>query len=122
MNYETIYQDFIDLFPDDQKYFEELQKENDVDTDTMYLLFGMVVCPFLHKIVEESDEKAKKAFQFIENMELSNDDEIANLADVGILEVILTDENGGINKFKNYLGEKTMKSVKHLSNFFDIYK
>lgn len=120
MKYETIYEDFINMFPEDAHYFKKLEKENDVDKETMYLLFGMVICPFLHKVVEEDEEKARKAFHFIEQMESSDDDEIANLADVGILEVIMTDENGGYPKFGKYLGVNTKKSVQWLSQFFAI--
>lgn len=120
MKYETIYEDFTNMFPEDAHYFKKLEKENDVDKETMYLLFGMVICPFLHKVVEEDEEKARKAFDFIEQMESCDDDEIANLADVGILEVIMTDENGGYPKFGKYLGDNTKKSVQRLSQFFAI--
>ena len=33
---------------------------------------------------------------------------------------VMTDENGGLEKFGKYLGPKSMESVEHLSKFFDI--
>ncbi|MBR2684426.1 MAG: hypothetical protein IKE59_00020 [Erysipelotrichaceae bacterium] len=120
MSYKTVYKDFIKLFPDDLHYFKEMEKENDVDEETPYYLFGMVVCPFLHKVVEEDEEKARLAFDFIEQMNSNEDDEIVNLAVVGILEIILTDENGGLSKFKKYFGPNTLKYAHRVSQFFDI--
>ena len=118
MKYENLYDDFIKLFPEDKEYFEQLEEENDIERDTMHLMFGMIVCPFLHKIVEEEPEKAKVAFEFIEQMETCGDDEIANVADVSVIEIIMTDENGGLEKFKEYLGNKTAESVIYMSQFF----
>ena len=59
MKYEELYDGFVSLFPEDKEFFEELERESGVERDTMHFMFGVVVCPFLHKVVEEDSEKAK---------------------------------------------------------------
>lgn len=121
MIYEELYDEFIKLFPEDKGFFREKEKETGAEMgDGMHIMFSFVVCPFILKIADEDPQKTQRAFDFIEQMELDEDDMVANVAEVTILENVMTDENGGMKKFGKFLGEESLKTVKHLSQFFKI--
>ena len=123
MKYEEIYDDFKNLFPEDSSFFTKKEEETAADKeDGMHIVFGMVICPYLLKIANEDPVKTQKAFDFIEQMQTSGDSNIENVAEVSVLEVIITDKNGGMKLFGKYLGEESRKTVDHLSKYFKIEK
>ncbi len=121
MKYTELYDDFIRLFPEDLEFFAMREKETGVErSDGMHVVFGSVVCPFILKVANENPKKAQKAFDFIEQMEISDDDEVVNVAEVTVLEYVMTDEAGGMKKLGGYLGKESLEAVKHMSQFFKI--
>ena len=87
----------------------------------MYILrlLGMVVVPFIQNFILESPEKVKKAFDFFEQMELDSDPEIGNVAEVSVFEALINDE-GGINKYLEYIGPESLKAVRYMAQFYDV--
>ena len=121
MKYEKLYEDFKSLFPEDNEYFVRLEEETGADEDCgMHVVFGMVVSPYLIMVADENPLKAQKAFVFVEQMEICGDEKIANVAEVSVLEVIMTDENGGMKKLGGFLGNESRKTVEHLAHYFKI--
>ena len=121
MKYESLYDEFVEMFPEDLEFFNELAEESSAEReDGMHIMFGMVVCPFILKIADKDPKKAQLAFDFIEEMGKCSDDRIVNVAEVTVLEDLMTDENGGMKKLGKYLGEESRKTVMHLSQFFHI--
>ena len=123
MKYDELYDDFLKLFPDDVAVLSDLAAEVNAErSDGMHVMFGMVVCPYICKIAKEDPQKTRRAFEFIEQMETSGDDDIINVAEVTVLENLMTDEDGGFDRFEQYLGTESRKTVMQLSHFFDIVK
>ena len=123
MKYEELYDDFKKLFPEDADFFGKLEQETGADKDDgMHVLFGMIVCPYLIKIAGEDPQKAQKALDFVEQMQTCGDEKIANVAEVSVLEGIMTDENGGLKKFEKFLGQESLKAVEHMAKYFNIKK
>ena len=121
MKYEDLYDEFINLFPEDKEFFKRLEEETGaVRSIGMHIMFGLVVSPYILRLLEKEPEKAKKAFEFIEKMETSEDERIANVADVSVLESLITEEDGGIEKIRKYLGPKSLASVSHSSQYFNL--
>lgn len=121
MIYEELYDDFKGLFPEDNEFFTRLEEETGADNECgMHVVFGMVVSPYLIKLAGENPQKAQKAFDFVEQMETCGDEKIANVAEVSVLEVIMTDENGGMKKLGEFLGNESRKTVEHLAHYFKI--
>lgn len=121
MKYADLYDEFIKLFPEDIDFFKNMEKETGVEReDGMHNMFGFIVCPFILKIVDEDSQKTQKAFDFVEKMEMDDDDMVANVAEVSVLEYVMTDEKGGMKKFGKYLGKESLDTVKHLSKYFKI--
>ena len=121
MKYEDLYNEFINLFPEDKEFFKRLEEETGaVRSIGMHIMFGLVVSPYILRLLEKEPEKAKKAFEFIEKMETSEDERIANVADVSVLEILITEEDGGIEKIRKYLGPKSLASVSHSSQYFNL--
>ncbi len=121
MKYTELYDEFIKLFPEDKEFFVKKEEETGVEReDGMHNMFGFIVCPFILKISNEDPQKTQRAFDFLEQMELDEDAMVANVAEVSVLEYIMTDENGGMEKFGKYLGKESMSTVLHMSKFFRI--
>ena len=121
MKYEDLYDEFINLFPEDKEFFKRLEEETGaVRSIGMHIMFGLVVSPYILRLLEKEPEKAKKAFEFIEKMETSEDERIANVADVSVLEILITEEDGGIEKIHKYLGPKSLASVSHSAQYFNL--
>lgn len=116
-----MYDEFITLFPEDKDYFRSKEEETGAEReDGMHVMFGLIICPYILKIVAEDSKKTQKAFDFIEKIGTDQDSMIGNVAEVTVLEGIMTDENGGMKKFERFLGKESMNAVKHLSHYFMI--
>ena len=121
MKYEDLYDEFINLFPEDKEFFKRREEETGAERSIgMHIMFGLVVSPYILRLLEKEPEKAKKAFEFIEKMETSEDERIANVADVSVLEILITEEDGGIEKIRKYLGPKSLTSVTHFAQYFNL--
>ena len=116
--YNKLYDDFIGLFPEDKEFFKQLELETDAEQDIgMHIMFEMVVVPYVRKIVDEDPKKAKKAFDFFEEMEKDEDPMIGNVVDVSVLEVLIDD---GFKKYIPYVGEETLKAARNIAQFFNV--
>ncbi len=121
MKYEELYKDFISLFPEDKPFFDELCEQTSAEeTDGMYIMFSFVLVPFLKRIVKESPEKTKRAFDFFEEMEKSGDNDIAGLLEGTVLENILTDETNDFDIYLPYLGKETKEAAHAVARWFDV--
>ena len=121
MKYDELYNAFTSMFPEDRTVFDQLKLDADVDEheDGMHIMFGMVVVPYIRRIVNESPSKTKKAFDFLEEMELDENPEIANVAEASVLEALMTDE-GGIKKYLEFIGPESLKAAKYMSQFYNV--
>ena len=121
MKYDELYDSFVRLFPEDRLVFELLESEADVNEneDGMHIMFGMVIVPYIKRIVNESPAKTKKAFDFVEKMMLDENPEIGNVAEVSILEALITDKEG-IKKYLEYIGPKSLEAARYMSQFYNV--
>ena len=118
MKYEDLYDEFINLFPEDKEFFKRFEEETGAERSIgMHIMFGLVVSPYILRLLEKEPEKA---IEFIEKMETSEDERIANVADVSVLEILITEEDGGIEKIRKYLGPKSLASVSHSAQYFNL--
>ena len=78
----------------------------------------MNVIPFVKKIVVDSPEKAKRAFDFFEQMEKSGDSMIAEVVEFSILENLLTEETGVANKCAEFFGKETKEAARSVGKWF----
>lgn len=119
MKYENLYRDFKGLFPEDDGYFREQEKQTGASADDgMHVVFGLIIVPFVTKIVNESSEKAEKAFDFFEKMEKAEDPKIAEVLEFTVLESILSEDKNMIPKYAEYFGEETTKAAKSIGRWF----
>ena len=92
MIYQELYDEFIKLFPEDKEFFVEKEKETGAEReDGMHVMFEFMVCPFILKIADEDLQKTQKAFDFVEQMVTYEDSMVVNVAEVTVLERIMTD-------------------------------
>ena len=120
MKYEEIYDEFKKLFPEYADYFKAKEEETGAEVETgMHVVFGMVVVPFVAKIVKESPDKAKKAFDYFEKMETSGDPKIAEVVEFTILENLLTEDKEAVPEYEKYFGEETKVAAKAVGKWFN---
>ena len=121
MKYDELYHTFTNLFPEDRAVFDQLELDADVDEheDGMHIMFGMVIVPYIRRMVNESPSKTKKIFDFLEKMELDENPDIGNVAEVSVLEALMTDE-GGMKNYMDYIGPASLKAARYMSQFYNI--
>ena len=120
MKYDELFQDFISVFSDDMVTINEIAAENAVDEgDGMHIAFGMVVLPFLSKLVEENQTaKIEKAFAFFEDMASSDDHLISEVLEFTVIEGIIAAGNDFSTKCKSYMKPRTYESYERISQNF----
>ncbi len=121
MNYNDIYDGFIELFPEDKAIFKELSSKNGAyKEDGMHIVFGMVVVPYIISIVNNDSEKAQKAFDYIEIMETSGNPNIAEVVEFTILESLLDsdDKQNLLGECIKYMGKETKAAFDDISGWF----
>ncbi len=121
MKYEDLYDDFVNLFPEDKQLFNDLSVESAAhQEDGMHIMFGMVVVPYLKRIIINDSEKTRVAFDYIEKMEKSGDSKIAEVVEFTILESILDSENKNelLRECEKYMGEETRLALNNISGWF----
>ena len=97
----------------------KLDADVDEHEDGMHIMFGLVVVPYIRKIVGENPAKTKKAFDFLEEMELDDNPDIGNVAEVSVLEALMNDE-GGMKKYMGYIGPESLKAARYMSQFYNV--
>lgn len=119
MKYELLYDDFLQCFPDDAALLEANARELSVEpSDGMHIMFGIVVVPFILKLVEEkNDEKLKIAFDFFEQMECSKNTMISEVLEFTVLEDLISQEKSVLNYCKSYMGKETLKGCQIVERY-----
>lgn len=119
MQYNELYKDFIDLFPQDKEWFkEECVKKSADEEDGMHVLFGMVVVPFILEEAIQFPSKLKLAFDFIEKMETSKDSSIAEVAEFSILENLMGINDEKLQQCIACMGDETKKAYMDIRKWF----
>ena len=84
----------------------------------MHIVFGMVVVPFLKKVVMCDHKKAQKAFEYIEKMECSGDSQISEVVEFTILESLLDIEDTDVfDKCKELMGNETKAALEEVKKW-----
>lgn len=109
--YENLFDQFVSMFPNND-IIEEIEKKSDVDRDDgMHIIFGLVVVPFICKLLERKDDKnLQKVFDFFELMAKSDDSKIAEVLEFTILEDLVSRGKEFLSKCKRYMGIETLQS------------
>lgn len=120
MKYEDLYKDFLSVFADDQKIIETIAAENAVDEeDGMHIAFGMVVVPFISKLIESNQaDKIKRAFSFFEEMAASEDPLISEVLEFTVIEGIIAGGKDFASKCVKYMNPCTYASYEIISRNF----
>lgn len=112
MKYETLYEEFTRLFPNDLNRLQKIAENVSAEpSDGMHIMFGMVVIPFIMKLLEH-DDKAKLtiAFEFFEKMATDNNPMVSEVLEFTILEDIISRGADVLNKCKPYMKQHTLES------------
>ncbi len=112
MKYETLFEEFIKLFPDDeQKLLQIAEKKSVESSDGMHVVFGMVIVPFLMELLEQKNEKKlEKIFIFFEKMAEADDPMISEVLEFTVLEDIISKGKDILDLCKSYMKQRTLDS------------
>ncbi|MDY3829422.1 MAG: hypothetical protein SOZ65_00590 [Erysipelotrichaceae bacterium] len=54
MKYEDLYDEFINLFPEDKEFFKRLEEETGAERSIgMHIMLGLVVSPYILRLLEK---------------------------------------------------------------------
>lgn len=122
MEYKNLYNEFVQLFPDDEKRINEIAKNASAEqSDGMHIMFGMVVIPYLIELLKDNNKKnLTKAFCFFEKMAETNDNKISEVLEFTILENIISCGKNIYNSFKPYMGKETLNSCLTVEKYLTI--
>ena len=119
MEYNNLYDDFAKLIVDDNEELNLISQKAAADvSDGMHIMFGMVVVPFVIKLIEEENEiKLKMAFDFFEQMSLSKDSLICEVVEFTILEDLISRGQDIVDKCKIYMGKETLECCRAVEKY-----
>ena len=119
MEYNKLYSEFVDLFPQDMEWFKlECEEKSADEDDGMHVLFGMVVVPFILEVAIHSPQKLKLVFDFIEKMETSEDSSIAEVVEFSILENLIGVDDKILQQCFACMGDETKKAYNDIRKWF----
>ncbi len=123
MEYEKLYQGFLNLFSEDRSILNNLAKEHDVDESLgQHIMFGYVVVPYIYSLLKSKDEtKLRKAFAYFEEMAKDSDHKVTEVLEFTLLENFLTESAGIANGLKPYMGPETLVSASNVGNYMNTY-
>lgn len=123
MEYEKLYQEFLNLFPEDKSILGNLAKERDVDESLgQHIMFGYVVVPYIYSLLKNKDEaKLRRAFAYFEEMAKDSDHKVTEVLEFTLLENFLTESAEIANGLKPYMGLETVASASNVRNYMNTY-
>lgn len=119
MKYETLYDEFAQLFPDDAAKLKKMANNTEAEpSDGMHVMFGMVVVPFVLELMAGSDEKKlKKAFSYFEKMAECDSAKISEVLDFTVLEDFISRGKGTLNNCKRFMDKKTIENCEMIEKY-----
>lgn len=112
MKYSMLYDEFLTHFPEDIIVLKDkADKLTIAPSDGMHVVFGMIVMPFIIKlIVKKNEKKLKIAFNSFEQMATSEEPLICEVLEFTVLETLISQEKNTLNYCKSYMKKETLKS------------
>lgn len=110
IKYNSMFERFIELFPDDRKWFDnKCQEMSAFPEDGMHIVFGMVVVPYILEVAINEKSKMEAAFDFIERMELIGISKISEVIEFTVLENIHGADKDKIDICLKYMRSETRR-------------
>lgn len=99
-------------------YFLESKNES-IDFDSgVHTVFSFCFVPVLKEAILNDDAIAQKMFDYLEKMEISEDNLVGEVAGFTVLEEIL--DYFEFNKLRKYMGKFTIKAAKLINRYISI--
>lgn len=119
MNYNSLYTDFKDLFPNYSNQFDRFSADAKADeNDGIHVLFSFVVIPFtLSLLNNDKNEEIIKAFDYFEQMASSKTSDITEVLEFTVLENLISSGSSILEKSKNFMGTETLKSCLNIEKY-----
>lgn len=119
MNYDDLYENFIETVPKAKEFCEPLVKADGVDkSDGMHWFFGVYVVPFIMHIDENDDiETMEQIASFLEMAETSGQEDIAGVIEQSVMESILDKRKEIVSKYSSLWGSETKAAFKAVGEY-----
>lgn len=120
LQYEQLDQELLKSIPElGPLYDKEMEWWKD-EKPGAHIIFGDLLNPFLHWLLEEGVNQAliRRIFIFLEKMANSSDVRVQEVVAVTVLEALM-DKKIILEKAKEYMGQSTMRVLTDLEKFWD---
>lgn len=105
----------IERFPELRDSYEKEVSWQDKDDTGAHIVYGDIFTPFIEKNIEKKDDgKIIEICNFIEELLNMNDEYVANVIGLSVLERII-DNKGNLGYFEKFVKEKTKIELGKLS-------
>lgn len=118
INYGSLIENVCNEFPKVKElYYLEL-KNDSIDFDSgVHTVFSFCFLPILKSAILNDGALAQRMFDYLETMEMSEDNLVGEVAEFTVLEEILDDFE--FNKVKKYMGELTIDAAKLINRYIN---
>ncbi len=119
MNYENLFDCFLECMGKESSTINELAKKENVNAaDGMHMVFGVVVIKYLIDNIKEAEEEiVDKIFGFFEKMAQSEDAMVCEVLEFTILEELASLDKKTFEYCKKKMGKETLESCKTIEEY-----
>lgn len=118
ISYDSLIENVCDEFPKVRELYSLELKNGSIDFDSgVHTVFSFCFVPILKRAILNDDVSAQRMFDYLEKMEMSEENLVGEVAEFTVLEEILDDFE--FNKVKKYMGELTMDAAKLINRYIN---
>lgn len=117
INYDSLIENACNEFPKVRELYSVELKNDSIDFDSgVHTVFSLCFVPVLKEAIL-NDALAQRMFDYLEKMEISEDNLIGEVDEFTVLEEILDDFE--LNKLRKYMGKFTIEAATLINRYIN---
>lgn len=118
INYDSLIENVCNEFPKVRELYSLELINDSIDFDSgAHTVFSFCFAPVLKEAILNDDVLAQKMFDYLEKMEISEDNLVGEVAEFTVLEEILDDFE--FNKLRKYMGKFTIEVATLINRYIN---
>lgn len=118
INYDSLIENACNEFPKVRELYSVELKNDSIDFDSgVHTVFSFCFVPVLKEAILNDDALAQRMFDYLEKMEICEDNLVGEVAEFTVLEEILDDFE--LNKLRKYMGKFTIEAATLINRYIN---